>query len=85
MCSRIGIWSQYVPIQNFIQILDLSSTSSLCMSLTYTEIKIEIWISFFLSFIWSGSVLPPQKCLAMAYLSGRGSELFERPFLKMVL
>ena len=36
------------------------------MSLTCTEIMIEIWISFS-GFIRSGSVLPQQKCSAMFF------------------
>ena len=52
-------------VLNFTETLDFLDTSHLCMDLTSTEIKTEIWISFS-SFIRSGSVLPQQKYLAMA-------------------
>ena len=47
-------------VQSLTQILDLTlHASQLCMGLTWTEIKTEIWISFS-SFI-DGSLLPQQK------------------------
>ena len=45
-------------------------------TLTCTEIKTEIWISFS-SFIKSGSMLSNQKCSSATFLSGWGLELFE--------
>ena len=61
-----------------LSFLDLSHTSHLCMGLTCIEIKTEIWISFS-SFLRGGTMLPQQKCLAMAVLSGEGLELFVQP------
>ena len=49
-----------MPLRPF---LDLSHSSDFSIDLYCTEIKIEIWISFY-SFIWSDSVLPQQKCFA---------------------
>ena len=38
-------------VQSFIQILDLAHISHICMSFTGTEIKTEIWISFFIDLL----------------------------------
>ena len=56
-------------VQKFAQILDLSYTSDLCIGFSFTEIDTEVWTSFSCS-IRSGSVLPQQKCSAMAVHPG---------------
>ena len=64
-------------VLSFTWSLHLLHTFHLCMDLTCTEIKPEIWISFS-RFIRNGSALPQQKRLAMVLLSWWGLELFEQ-------
>ena len=65
-------------VLSLTQILDLLYISHFCMGLTHTESKTEIWNSLS-NLIRNGNVLPCQKYLAMALLSGWGLEFLNHP------
>ena len=66
-------WRVVKKVLSQTKISDLSQPFCLCMGPTCTEIKTESLISFS-SFIRNASVLPQQKCSAIAPLSGWDSE-----------
>ena len=71
------VWAGFVlKVLSLTQILDLSHTSLLCMSLACSEIKIEIRISFS-SFIRS-SVLPQQNVQLLLCVLSEAENFFER-------